>query len=110
MTMPNLNENVRAKCEKALGLPVLKVKWTDDPLTGLALLGGGVGVWINLETYTETKPATIHREVISVIPPAIANNGGEKVMTQDDAEKWIQDLAEGKPKKQAGRRKGKKQS
>lgn len=48
--MPNLSETVRVLCEQVLGVPVIKVKQTDDPKVGLALVGGGFGAWLNLIT------------------------------------------------------------
>jgi len=67
--MANLSENIRLKCEEVLGVPVVKVKKTDDPNVGLALIGAGAGRWIDLTTWEETKPVTINGEKIKLVKP-----------------------------------------
>jgi len=65
--MSNLNESIRSKCEEVLGVPVVKVKKTDDPNVGLVLIGAGAGRWIDLATWEETKPVTINGEKIKLV-------------------------------------------
>ena len=69
VTMANLSESIRLKCEEVLGVSVVKVKRTDDPNVGLALIGGGVGHWIDLTTWEKTKAGTINGEKIKLVKP-----------------------------------------
>jgi hypothetical protein len=99
--MPNLSNEIRESISQKYGVEVLKVKQTDDPKTGLALLGGGVGFWVNLDTLESTDPATIYQEVITVIRPAF--------LDKDDSAAWMESIQKGakKParKKGGGRKK-----
>lgn len=67
--MPNLDEEIRAKAARVLGVDVVKIKETDDKNIGLALCGAGNGVWLDLTTWREVKPVTVFGEVVKVKRP-----------------------------------------
>jgi hypothetical protein len=100
--MPNLANEIRESISKKYGVEVLKVKQTDDPKKGLALLGGGVGFWVNLDTLEETAPVTIYQEVITVIRPGFLSN--PHVAKRDDSAAWMESIQQ--EIKKPARRKG----
>ena len=67
--MPNLDEEIRAKAARVLGVDVVKVKQTDDKNIGLALCGGGTGVWLDLTTWREVAPVLVFGEEVKVKRP-----------------------------------------
>lgn len=86
--MPNLSERVRLQCEQILGVPVVKVKQTDDRNVALALTGEGRGTWIDLTTNKKTKAVTINGEKIRLVPEV-------------NLKKWLKVKAKEKAKEKA---------
>lgn len=80
--MPDLSESDRAACERLLGVKVVKVKRTDQPGVGLALLEGGYGLWIDLRAGKAVKAGTIGGEKVTKIKrPTAKRFPGLKIPT-----------------------------